>query len=95
VYQPPNIYPDMLGGVGNLSIVVAGVVTVLVVGLGISVMLSGSLNWLLKATVYVTGMVEDSSDGIVFVSQAMITAIAVKRTKIEIIFTEILMFSPK
>jgi hypothetical protein len=85
----------MVGGVGNESIVVAGVVTVLVVGLGIVVMLSGSLNWLRKATVYVTGRVVDSSDGIVFVSQAMITAIAVKRIKIEIIFTEILMFSPK
>jgi hypothetical protein len=51
VYQPPKLYPEMLGGVGNESIVVAGVVTVLLVGLGITVVLSVSLNWLLKPTV--------------------------------------------
>jgi hypothetical protein len=46
VYQPPKVYPVLTGGVGRLATVVAGEVTVLVVGLAPVV-----APWLSKVTV--------------------------------------------
>ena len=85
----------MVGGVGNASTVVAGAVTVLLVGSGIFVAAWVLLNWLLKVTVYVLVTVVSDGDGVIELVQAITAMAAVKSIKIEIIFTGILMFPPK